>query len=177
MAVPAAAGASRAAAGRTAARRASTRGASARGAASGGSVALPPEPAPVDLTEYDTTPGGARRPRTSARTSEAATWTPERGAADGADEPVDQPAPEAAPARARRSGTAARGASWTADRVNKGVGGVGGGAVLGALGYVLALTFLRGGPEGLVAWLRAKFLNQVATAPRGGGGGGRQVQR
>jgi hypothetical protein len=36
-----------------------------------------------------------------------------------------------------------------------------GGVILGTLAYVLALTYLRGGSEGVKAWLRAKFLNQV----------------
>lgn len=39
----------------------------------------------------------------------------------------------------------------------------GGGLVLGAFTYVLALTYLRSGSAGVKAWLRAKFLNQVST--------------
>jgi hypothetical protein len=39
--------------------------------------------------------------------------------------------------------------------------GAGGGLVLGALAYVLGLTYLRSGRAGVKALLRAKFLNKV----------------
>lgn len=45
----------------------------------------------------------------------------------------------------------------------------GGGALLGALTYIIALTYLRDGKPGVTRWLRAKFLNQVsspATTPK-----------
>lgn len=42
----------------------------------------------------------------------------------------------------------------------------GGGAILATLVYVLFLTYLRGGTEGLKAWGRAKFLNQTTTSTR-----------
>ena len=41
----------------------------------------------------------------------------------------------------------------------------GGGVILGAVTYVLALTYLRSGRAGVVAWLRAKFLNQAGLQP------------
>ncbi len=40
----------------------------------------------------------------------------------------------------------------------------GGGFVLGLLGYVLVLNYVRDGKDGVKAWLRAKFLNQVGPA-------------
>ena len=40
----------------------------------------------------------------------------------------------------------------------------GGGLLLGAIAYVLVLSYIRGGPDGVKAWLRAKFLNQVGGA-------------
>ena len=46
------------------------------------------------------------------------------------------------------------------------IANAGGGALLGAVTYVLALTYLRGGREGVKAWMRAKFLNQVPGSAR-----------
>jgi hypothetical protein len=43
----------------------------------------------------------------------------------------------------------------------------GGGAILGALAYVLALTYLRDGKPGVKRWYAAKFLNRVATTSAG----------
>jgi len=44
------------------------------------------------------------------------------------------------------------------------VANAGGGFLLGLLGYVVALNYIRGGREGVNAWLRAKFLNKVDAA-------------
>ena len=181
MAAPAAAAAARGtatkAASGTAARGATSRaGAGAAGTRSG-TWTLPAEDAAaaVDLSEWDTTPAGSRRPRSSARTSESATWTPETGAADGAGEtpptapdtadtpPDDSTTPAAAHKSSGGQNLAGRGLSKAAGGVNA----MGGGAILGAFAYVLALTYLRGGHSALVALLRAKFLNQVAAPTRG----------
>jgi hypothetical protein len=43
----------------------------------------------------------------------------------------------------------------------------GGGALLGAIGYVLFLTYMRNGLPGVKAWTRAKFLNQTGAASTG----------
>jgi len=37
----------------------------------------------------------------------------------------------------------------------------GAGFVLGLLAWVLTMQYIRGGPDGVKAWLRAKFLNQT----------------
>ena len=39
----------------------------------------------------------------------------------------------------------------------------GGGALLGAIAYVLALTYMRSGMPGVKAWFAAKFLNKVSS--------------
>lgn len=44
----------------------------------------------------------------------------------------------------------------------------GGGLLLGALAYVLALTYLRDGRAGVKRWVRAKFLNKTDTDSGGG---------
>lgn len=47
-------------------------------------------------------------------------------------------------------------------RTVQGAVDAGGGALLGALAYVLALAYMRGGKDGVKAWLNAKFLNQTS---------------
>lgn len=78
------------------------------------------------------------------------------------------PAPPAADAQPDTSSTDTARRGGTGVSVPKPVRGAmnaGGGAVLGALLYVLGLVYLRGGTAGLKAWYRAKFLNDTGVAP------------
>lgn len=78
---------------------------------------------------------------------------PDTGGADGGDPPASPSAPPAA----RRS-------MPSAPKVVRRSADAGGGLLLGAIAYVLVLSYIRGGPDGVKAWLRAKFLNQVGGA-------------
>ncbi len=82
-----------------------------------------------------------------------------------ADEPTDEPADE--PARPRGGDPASRVGSAIGGAAGRGIGGAlnaGGGLLLGAVSYVLALVFLRDGTDGLKRWVAAKFLNKVPSA-------------
>jgi hypothetical protein len=78
------------------------------------------------------------------------------------DQEPAETAPE--PPTARRRGNSARGAS-AASRPVSGVGvsvNDGAGFILGLLAWVLTMQYIRGGRDGVKAWLRAKFLNQTS---------------
>lgn len=71
----------------------------------------------------------------------------------------DTPAPPAQPAP--RGGRRSAPSLPSPPKVIRRGVDAGGGVILGALAYVLALAYIRGGSDGVKAWLRAKFLNQV----------------
>lgn len=92
---------------------------------------------------------------------------------EGEGAPEDRQAANARqrPGRARRAAaTIARPERLAATPLRPG-GGLtvndGAGFVLGALGWVLTVQYLRGGTAGVKAWLRAKFLNQTSGGPSG----------
>lgn len=88
-------------------------------------------------------------------------------------EPAPTPAPtspESGPAQPEREpgafpGTPTLPSLPKPSRAVRSAVSAGGGAILGTLTYVLALAYLRDGPAGVRAWLRAKFLNRVGPAP------------
>lgn len=102
--------------------------------------------------------------------------------------PPTEPKP---PAEPDRPGDGPSPSGRSAPRASSGAGATVGGFILGTLAWVVGLTFLRSGPEGVLVLLRAKFLNQTAVSPgargksafgadgragggAGGGGGGTQ---
>lgn len=68
---------------------------------------------------------------------------------------------EAQPARAAQSGR--RPSLPKPPKSLSSAAEAGGGVLLGVLGYVLALAYMRDGKAGVKAWLSAKFLNKVTT--------------
>lgn len=88
---------------------------------------------------------------------------------------VDDPNPDQGHEPAQRSSSAGRPAPRLPRPVS-GAFGAGGGLLLGALSYTLALVFLRDGTDGLRRWFAAKFLNRVPTAPAGKSKTAGQVQ-
>jgi len=77
------------------------------------------------------------------------------GEAGGAGASATPPASPATPARAqvRRRLPGAKAVGQTVE--------AGGGILLGSIGYVLLMAYLRDGSAGVKRWLKAKFLNQV----------------
>jgi len=77
----------------------------------------------------------------------------------GRDTPADTPAPGAGPAGPRSSRGSTR--PPQIPRRAKATANDAAGVLLGFLGYVLFLTYLRAGPGGVGQWFKAKFLNEV----------------
>lgn len=79
--------------------------------------------------------------------------------AAGVPEPKAEAPTAEAPAASSSSGSSASGRGWTGGAAD--VGGAGGGFVLGVVGWVVTMTYLKHGSDGVKRLLRAKFLNQV----------------
>lgn len=80
--------------------------------------------------------------------------------------PEDGPTPQITPSESQEPGRPAEPSPPAGRQVPRlpagGAGSTVGGLVLGVLAWAVGLTFLRSGPEGVTALLRAKFLNQVS---------------
>jgi hypothetical protein len=155
---------------------ADTAGTAAAGAASKGAgkvrapraaVKVPAKTAASRASELKTSGVSRAQASRTLRDEYGATVAQASDLLDAAPEPPapsapDQPASpqEPSPGLSLPAVPKAVSSAWTA----------GGGAVLGTLVYVLFLTYMRGGSDGVKTWFRAKFLNQVTTATPGGNG-------
>lgn len=102
--------------------------------------------------------GGKSRPDAGRALAEAdapVEATSSTGETGGAGASATPPASPATPARTqvRRRLPGAKAVGQTVD--------AGGGILLGSIGYVLLMAYLRDGSAGVKRWLKAKFLNQV----------------
>lgn len=169
FAAPAAGAAARTAAG-TAARGAGARAGAGAGAAKAAPAKAAPVKASVALPRRSATQmleAGRSRDEVVRALQQRYQLSPQEAAAALPPEAPQAPAAAVADAAGTETTTpeprATRRASSspTIPRSLRRAGQTGGSAILATLGYVLVLTYLRGGSAGVKRWLRAKFLNRV----------------